>query len=444
MKRFKIIFCLVFLVCGGLFFSKTAFAQTESCVTGQCHAAMGKDKIVHTPVKEGKCTTCHQAVLAQGKNAKHPGNLAISLVKQGAELCSMCHEQKNKKKIVHAPVMGGDCVSCHNPHQSPNKGMLKAAVPQLCFQCHPESMVKQQVTHPPVAAGACSSCHDNHQSDFSHMLVQDGNALCFSCHPDKEKSIQSKKTVHPPVKQSCLLCHYSHGSANKAILSSAVPSLCSNCHPSEAALSQRSLTRHAPMTDARSCMNCHDPHVADQPKLLHVAERALCLGCHDKALETESGAIKDVKAFLEANKGGQGPLKGKACATCHNPHGSDYARLLVKYYAPTFYTAYSEGKYALCFSCHDKKAFTEIKSVAATGFRNGNKNLHFAHVNKIIKGRTCRTCHDECAECKSTGQPKHMKDAVGFSGWQMPLNFTQTATGGSCAPGCHGEKQYSK
>lgn len=448
MKRDKaniflpILMFLMFLLLMNVFPVQRVLAQSESCVTSKCHASMGKDKVVHNPVKDGMCTTCHQAVQEPGKNTKHPGNLTISLVQRGADLCSMCHEPKNKKKVVHAPIMGGDCTSCHNPHQSPNKAMLKDVVPKLCFQCHADSMIKHKVMHPPVAAGDCSGCHDNHQSDFPNRLVQEGNALCFTCHPDKEEGVKTRKAVHPPVKQSCVLCHNPHGSANKAMLSSVVPSLCSNCHPNEAGLTQKTLTKHGPMNDPKACLNCHDPHVADYPKMLPVAERELCLGCHDKAMETESGAIKDMKAFLEANKGGQGPLKGKACVTCHNPHGSDYMRLLVKYYAPTFYTSYSDGKYAICFSCHDKKAFTEIKTVVSTGFRNGSKNLHFTHVNKISKGRTCRTCHDECAECKSTGQPKHVKDTVGFSYWQMPLNFTRSATGGSCAPGCHGEKQY--
>ena len=155
---------------------------------------MGKEKAVHNPVKEGMCTTCHQAVQDAGKGGKHPGNLTITLVQQGAALCSMCHEPKNKKKVVHAPDQGGDCTSCHNPHQSPNKGMLKEAMPKLCFQCHPDSMVKHQVMHPPVAAGDCSGCHDNHQSDYPNRLVQAGNALCFTCHPDKEEGLKTKKT----------------------------------------------------------------------------------------------------------------------------------------------------------------------------------------------------------------------------------------------------------
>lgn len=416
-------------------------AQADSCVTAACHAAMGKDKTVHNPVKEGMCTTCHQTADDPTKKTKHPGNLVITLAQQGAELCGMCHEPKNTKKVVHAPIQGGDCTSCHNPHQSPHKGMLKAAVPALCFQCHPEGMVKQAVLHPPVAGGDCSGCHDNHQSDFPKQLVQDGNALCFMCHPDKQEGLKTKKLSHFPVAQSCVQCHNPHGSAAPAMLSAPVPDLCANCHPNQAAARERSLVKHGPMNDQKSCKNCHDPHFADQPRLLLTAQLALCLACHDRELETGRGKIANMKALLQANKNAHGPVQSGDCISCHDPHGSNYWRILVQYYPAEFYTPYSDGKYALCFTCHDKTAFTDQRTKTATGFRDGERNLHFVHVNKVSKGRSCRACHEVHADA---GQQKHVKTSVQFSGWAMPMKFVPRTNGGSCAPGCHGEKQYTR
>jgi len=424
--------------------SKGAVAQTDTCVSVSCHASMTTGKVVHGPVKEGRCTTCHTVTREKDKKTKHPDNLTITLTQQGADLCNMCHEPKDKKKTVHAPVMGGDCISCHNPHQSANKGMLKEAMPNLCFQCHPEDMMKQKNMHPPVAVGDCSGCHDTHQSDFPNLLLKDGNALCYLCHADKEDGIKKKKVVHSPVKQSCTLCHNPHGSANKTMLVNAMPGVCSTCHPNESALMKKAIFKHGPMSDEKSCMNCHAPHYSDQPRLLPAVEKDLCLGCHSKEMDTASGKLKDLKAFLAANNGGQGPLKGKACAACHNPHGSDYWRLLVKNYSPAFYLPYSNSNYAICFNCHAKEAFTEKKGEQATKFRNGAKNLHFLHVNKSSKGRTCRTCHEVCSECQSTGRPKHMKESVAFSTWAMPIHYSPSKDGGTCAPGCHGEKQYSR
>jgi predicted CXXCH cytochrome family protein len=352
----------------------------------------------------------------------------------------MCHEPKNKKKVVHAPVQGGDCTSCHDPHQSQNKGMLKEAMPNLCFQCHQESMVKHSVVHPPVAAGDCSGCHDNHASDQPNRLVAPGNALCFTCHPDKEEGIKTQKTVHAPVKQSCVLCHSPHASPNKSMLTALVPTLCSNCHPNEAAMTQRAVTKHDPMNDQKACMNCHDPHFSGNPKLLPKAQVDLCIGCHDRELDTEKGRIMNMKAFLDANKNGHGPVKNANCTKCHDPHGSDYWRILARYYPSEFYTSYTEGKYGICFSCHDKSAFADLHT-DKTKFRNGRTNLHFVHVNKNPKGRTCRACHDVHGD---PGREHHVRDHVTFSGWSMPLNFSPSKTGGSCAPGCHGEKHYAR
>ena len=70
-----------------------------------------------------------------------------------------------------------------------------------------------------------------------------------------------------------------------------------------------------------------------------------------------------------------------------------------------------------------------------TGFRNGDENIHFRHVNKVDKGRTCRACH----EVHASKRPAHIREAVPFGsgGWLLDINFEQTEDGGSCAPGCH-------
>jgi len=294
--------------------------------------------------------------------------------------------------------------------------------------------------HPPVAAGDCSSCHDNHQSDYPKRLVADGNALCFTCHPDKQEGLK-KKSVHPPVQQDCVQCHAPHGSGQKALLLAVVPALCANCHPNETALIEKASVKHGPMLDAKACMNCHAPHFADNGRLLQLPQLELCLSCHNKAQRTERGMVRDMKAWLAANKNAHGPVQQKDCVACHGPHGSDYWRMLVRYYPADFYTSFSDGKYALCFTCHDKEAFRELRTETATGFRNGTKNLHFVHVNKAGKGRTCRACHEVHAD---NGTGHHIRETVGFSGWAMPLNYSQTKSGGSCAPGCHGEKAYAR
>ena len=75
-----------------------------------------------------------------------------------------------------------------------------------------------------------------------------------------------------------------------------------------------------------------------------------------------------------------------------------------------------------------------------TGFRNGTKNLHLVHVADPKRGRTCRACHSTHASTN----PMHMAETVPFGNWQMPIDFTRTRTGGSCASGCHRKLSYDR
>ena len=105
-----------------------------------------------------------------------------------------------------------------------------------------------------------------------------------------------------------------------------------------------------------------------------------------------------------------------------------------------FYQGFALDKYDLCFSCHDKQLVLNEQAKGLTGFRNGEQNLHFVHVNKSDKGRSCRACH----ETHASVQPRHIRDSVPYGQWQMPINFKKIETGGSCAPGCHKPFGYDR
>ena len=75
-----------------------------------------------------------------------------------------------------------------------------------------------------------------------------------------------------------------------------------------------------------------------------------------------------------------------------------------------------------------------------TKFRDGNQNLHFLHVNKDKRGRTCRACHD----LHASPEPLHIRERVQFGNWLMPIHFEKNETGGSCHPGCHAIEKYDR
>src|SRR3990172_10560015 len=82
-------------------------------------------------------------------------------LKPGAKgkLCLSCHEEfkeKLKRPFIHTPVKSGDCSDCHNPHSS-RYGKLIAADPnKICFSCH-DRIASQDAksSHKVVASGNC-------------------------------------------------------------------------------------------------------------------------------------------------------------------------------------------------------------------------------------------------------------------------------------------------
>jgi hypothetical protein len=114
---------------------------------------------------------------------------------------------------------------------------------------------------------------------------------------------------------------------------------------------------------------------------------------------------------------------------------------LTESYPALFYAPFKVDTFKLCFRCHSQDLALKPTGTGLTKFRNGEKNLHFLHVNQE-KGRTCRACH----EVHASTRPAHIRDAVPFgnSGWMLKINFEQTPNGGSCAPGCHAPKTYDR
>ena len=80
------------------------------------------------------------------------------------------------------------------------------------------------------------------------------------------------------------------------------------------------------------------------------------------------------------------------------------------------------------------------KTTGLTNFRNGQANLHFMHVNKTEKGRSCRACHNVHASPNDL----HIRDSVPYGSWNMPINYKKSADGGSCSPGCHKPYTYDR
>ena len=352
-----------------------------------------------------------------------------------------CHDGYLKKKSVHAPIKQEACDACHEQREDEKHAfVLTAAGGELCLECHDDLVDDLKFQHGPVAAGECMSCHDPHASDYPQMLKAKGVDLCVQCHADLETRITSSKFVHQPVKEDCGTCHLAHGGDNRMNLTATVPELCLECHDDIADAIDDATVPHRPVSEGKSCMSCHDPHASGFEHGLLAEPMDVCLSCHNKELGEGPGKIINIAEKLAAGPNHHGPVAQKDCTSCHAPHGGEHHRLLVASYPKSFYAPYNEESYGICFECHESEIFDDETTEDATEFRNGDRNLHFLHVNKERKGRSCRACHDPHASSK----PKSIADSVPFGRWAIPINFDKTETGGSCAPGCHKPYRYDR
>ena len=94
---------------------------------------------MHPPFAQRDCTACHESEFSNAMRGK-PG-----------EVCFNCHKELQKTflagKVKHQPVDEGDCISCHNPHHSPNKNLLVAKGNDLCLTCHDDPLSNMKFKH---------------------------------------------------------------------------------------------------------------------------------------------------------------------------------------------------------------------------------------------------------------------------------------------------------
>ncbi len=409
-------------------------APSVSCSTAGCHENMTKAAYVHGPVSVGGCDACHGEQQAGHKfPMKRPGDAT----------CTLCHLVLTGKSFVHAAVQQGGCMTCHDPHGSSTKYLLTAdSLLASCRKCHPDNE-SGKYRHGPFAAGACTVCHDPHEADNAKLTIRSGAEHCLRCHTDLRHRLGSARTRHPPAVDGCISCHRPHTAEFAGLLKEEPRAQCATCHAATDTLARTATSRHGAVFTGKECLNCHDVHASTEPRLLRMKMPDMCLTCHDKPQQAYDGrTIPEMKSKLTQSEFLHGPIRSGACQECHQVHGSSNSRLLSRYFSGEFYKGFDLANYALCFSCHDKALVLDQETTSLTGFRNGERNLHFVHVNRSDKGRTCVACH----EIHGSNQPKHMAQSVPFEGggWAMPLNFRKTDTGGGCAPGCHQPYDYDR
>lgn len=263
---------------------------------------------------------------------------------------------------------------------------------------------------------------------------------CMDCHA----AIFEKAVKHETkTGKGCHDCHNATGKEHPKTgirgfeLNRGTSDLCLSCHTKMKNKMAGSPNIHQALNEKKSCINCHAPHSSDEKSLLAGNKRELCFTCHNKTIKTPSGRIANIEEEYKKGETKHPPFK-KCSSTCHNPHASDNHHLLNIAFPEEEYAPATVDSFALCFECHDMDLI-EAPSTTSTLFRNGEKNLHYVHINGE-KGRRCTICHSPHATLKEY----LIREKFQFGNWEFKINYSSSGNGGSCAPGCHTEKSYSR
>jgi predicted CXXCH cytochrome family protein len=283
-------------------------ASAQDCLAEGCHLTMTAREHLHEPAAAGECLACHEQ--------KTPGHPALAgknftLQMPAGELCLQCHELEQKKRM-HSPVTAGECLDCHDPHGSAVGHLLKAPLPELCYECHDAiaDEVRTRVKHAAVyRQGSCGICHAGHGSDNAALLRAPEQQLCLSCHGQDDytrsdplrnigREIEGKPYLHGPVADGeCSPCHAPHGSAFYRLLRAEYPA------------------------------GPYAPYGQDNQTTYD-----LCFECHDKAMLNSAKAGPET-AFRTSRRNLHflhvaDPRKGRSCTTCHASHASSNVRMI--------------------------------------------------------------------------------------------------------------------
>lgn len=158
---------------------------TADCKT--CHKSFFLNKKVHSIVEMNECLSCH---------SWSRENKAVIVEKGIPEVCSECHSEvaTGTDKNTYSHAILSDCLTCHTPHSSNQKRLLKDEIYKICITCHDGYQNNHPVSNHPVRFRklsedkddiiSCTSCHDPHSSNNKALIKVSGGklAVCINCH----------------------------------------------------------------------------------------------------------------------------------------------------------------------------------------------------------------------------------------------------------------------
>ncbi len=308
---------------------------------------------------QGVRLACHVVVISLFTNALAIG--AAPVDEKFGKTCttSECHPMpsKNDGAIAHVPFLEEWCDRCHSDHTGSKPGLISLPEPDLCLACHTNIETEEgQLAHPDGQTN-CTSCHNPHRSDVRHLLRDDNHLLgCVECHGEELAREREKPHHHQyfDPERECGSCHFAHRNSEDKYLRPNVGETCLTCHDMSIQVEGRKLENigtemrtsphtHPPASEGL-CQACHTPHGSVQPSLLKDSYPAgnyeryerenyqLCWQCHDPSI-AEADPTWSATGFRDGSKNLHQVHvvkfgKGRACHLCHTAHAAERPHLL--------------------------------------------------------------------------------------------------------------------
>ncbi len=203
--------------------------------------------------------------------------------------CAACHEllpKETDKKPVNLATFS---------ELSPEGRDASISSASTCYSCH-KQITSYPFVHGPASVWSCLSCHDSESTPMYNIPEAEAE-VCFACHTEQDTEWHSKKFIHGPVNiGKCAICHSPHSSNNAYNLIKPTWDLCTSCHSDKKSgkhvlggmfFKDGHPTRGKPDPIRKgkelSCASCHNPHASDYPNLWSLNAKGqfdLCVKCH--------------------------------------------------------------------------------------------------------------------------------------------------------------------
>jgi DmsE family decaheme c-type cytochrome len=345
------------------------------------------------------CTDCHRA-----HYLVPPGTPAVEGVEETAWMGPHGNVRARRMSYQEAPVIEGSL-----------RGMSKnlaAISPDVCYQCHPETINLERVVHPHQIgipfSFECTACHnppprgapyapENHPQQFDCMTCHDphGNVsagtrkeLCLQCHNGPHMN-RWHSSPHDLAGLVCTDCHQPHPESGPPMYVDQ-PEVCYRCHCEKRDLEQIAHPHQVLGPNGFNCTTCHDAH----GKILMANRRDQCLKCHDGA---------PTMAWHSSTH----HREGVACTDCHNPHPKADVPQVVRVSHTTVKRPrrlpMSVDEPQACYKCHEKiYALTALPShhpiaegkMVCSDCHDAHGQAH-GHLKEATVNEVCYECHAE-------------------------------------------------